>query len=225
MSPKVAIDLSFNPAYHRGEDKPVEQVNWYEAQEFCARLSRLTGENYRLPSEAEWEYACRAGAEDYTEYYFGDDASQLDDYGWYGNNSGDRAIDADRIWEEVKLASSNFWEVVKRDSKILQERLKQNNCGTHSVGQKIPNVWGIYDLHGNVWEWCADDWRDSYSGAQKDSCIWTKDLNNYEDAETGRSLRGGSWFFSAKDCRSAYRYITDARDRYYDLGFRVVSMV
>ena len=183
------------------------------------------GENYRLSSEAEWEYACRAGAEDYTEYCFGDDPSQLDDYGWYGNNSGNRAVEADRIWEEVKLVSSNFWEVVKRDSKIFQERLKQNNCGTHSVGQKIPNAWGIYDLHGNVWEWCADDWHDSYAGAPKDSRIWTKDINDYEEAETGRSLRGGSWFFSAKDCRSAYRYITDARDRYYDLGFRVVCVV
>lgn len=84
MSPKVEIDLNLTPSFYRGEDKPVDQVTWHEAQEFCARLSRLTGENYRLPSEAEWEYAYRAGAEDYTKYHFGDDASQLDNYGWYG---------------------------------------------------------------------------------------------------------------------------------------------
>ncbi|PZO38151.1 MAG: hypothetical protein DCF19_16910 [Pseudanabaena frigida] len=108
MSPKVEIDLSLNPSYHRGGNKPVEQVTWYEAQEFCARLSQLTGESYRLPSEAEWEYTCRAGAEEYNEYCFGDYVSQLEDYGWYGNNSGDRMIDTDRIWEEVDKDNNRY---------------------------------------------------------------------------------------------------------------------
>jgi formylglycine-generating enzyme required for sulfatase activity len=81
-SPMIDLDLNPNPSYHRGDNKPVEQITWYEAQEFCARLSQLTGESYRLPSEAEWEYACRAGATEYSEYCFGDDLSQLDDYGW-----------------------------------------------------------------------------------------------------------------------------------------------
>ena len=212
MSPKVEIDLSLSPSYHRGDDKPVEQITWYEAQEFCARLSRLTGESYRLPSEAEWEYACRAGAEDYTEYCFGDDPSQLDDYGWYGNNSGDRAIDADRIWKEVNQDASQY-----------TQRLRQNNSGTHPVGQKLPNAWGLYDLHGNVWEWCADDWHDSYAGAPTDAQIWLKNVKNYEaGGGTEKALRGGSWFINDFNCRSANRYWYYADGRNLDFGFRVV---
>ncbi len=215
MSPKVEIDLSLNPAYHRGDDKPVEQITWYEAQEFCARLSQLTGENYRLPSEAEWEYACRAGASEYTEYYFGDDASQLDDYGWYGNNSGDRAIDADRIWKEVNQNASQY-----------TQRLRQNNNGTKAVGQKLPNAWGLYDMHSNVWEWCADDWHDNYEGAPIDSQVGTKDIKNYEDGgATKKLLRGGSWNNAAQDCRSAVRVSYPARNQLNHLGFRVVCVL
>ncbi|TYQ25233.1 formylglycine-generating enzyme family protein [Pseudanabaena sp. UWO311] len=211
MSPKVEIDLSLNPAYHRGDDKPVEQITWYEAQEFCARLSQLTGENYRLPSEAEWEYACRAGASEYTEYSFGNDASQLDDYGWYGNNSGDREIDADQIWKDVNRDNNRYWE-----------RIRQNNCGTHPVGLKPANDWGLYDMHGNVWEWCADDWHDSYEGAPIDSQIWVKDVKNCEDSEIQKVLRGGSWNFVAWYCRSAYRSRVNARSQSNFVGFRVI---
>ena len=215
MSPKVEIDLSLNPAYHRGDDKPVEQITWYEAQEFCARLSQLTEENYRLPSEAEWEYACRAGASEYTEYYFGDDASQLDDYGWYGNNSGDRAIDADRIWKEVNQNASQY-----------TQRLRQNNNGTKAVGQKLPNAWGLYDMHSNVWEWCADDWHDNYEGAPIDSQVGTKDIKNYEDGgATKKLLRGGSWGNLAQDCRSACRDTYFARRQINFIGFRVVCVL
>ena len=215
MSPKVEIDLSLNPAYHRGDDKPVEQITWYEAQEFCARLSQLTGENYRLPSEAEWEYACRAGASEYTEYYFGDDASQLDDYGWYGNNSGDRAIDADRIWKEVNQNASQY-----------TQRLRQNNNGTKAVGQKLPNAWGLYDMHSNVWEWCADDWHDNYEGAPIDSQVGTKDIKNYEDGgATKKLLRGGSWYDNAQLCRSAFRDSFIARYQDGSIGFRVVCVL
>ncbi|MBD2176005.1 SUMF1/EgtB/PvdO family nonheme iron enzyme [Pseudanabaena sp. FACHB-1998] len=184
MSPKVAIDLILNPSYYRGEDCPVEKVNWYEAQEFCARLSSLTGESYRLPSEAEWEYACRAGLEEYMEYCFGGDADQLGEYAWYDKNS---------------------------------ERK------THPVGQKLPNAWGLYDLHGNVWEWCADDWYDSYEGTPIGSQNWIKDIKNYKEGDgTTKSQRGGSWFSNAYNCRSANRNrsFTDHRDYY--LGFRVI---
>ena len=212
MSPKVDIELSLNPSYHRGEDKPVEQVTWYEAQEFCARLSKLTGENYRLPSEAEWEYACRAGASEYTEYCFGDDPSQLDDYGWYGNNCGDRLIDADRIWNEVN-----------QDANQYLERVRQNNNGTHPVGQKSPNAWGIYDMHGNVGEWCADDWQNSYEGAPIDPQNWTKDIKNYAmGGEKIKLLRGGSWYYNARSCRTAARYWYNALSQRYRIGFRVV---
>jgi len=184
MSPKVAIDLSLNPSYYRGEDCSVEKVDWYEAQEFCARLSRLTGESYRLPSEAEWEYSCRAGAEEYTEYCFGDDEDQLEEYAWYDKNS---------------------------DRK------------THPIGQKLPNAWGIYDMHGNVWEWCADDWHDSYEEAPIDSQIWTEDIKNHEDGgETAKLLRGGSWNNLAWGCRAALRSRCHATLQYSYIGFRVV---
>ena len=215
MSPKVEIDLSLNPSYHRGDNKPVEQVTWYEAQEFCARLSRLTGEEYRLPSEAEWEYTCRAGAKEYSEYSFGDDASQLDDYGWFGNNSGDRAIDTDQIWKDVN-----------QDNNRYSERIRQNNCGTHPVGLKSANAWGLYDMHGNVWEWCADDWNDNYEEAPFDSQIWTKDVKNYkESGETKKLLRGGSWRDFAQNCRSAYRNSNNARHLSVIVGFRVVCVL
>ncbi|MFN7716414.1 MAG: SUMF1/EgtB/PvdO family nonheme iron enzyme [Pseudanabaenaceae cyanobacterium] len=213
-SPKVNIDLSLHPSYDRGENKPVEQISWDEAQEFCVRLSRLTGQTYRLPSESEWEYACRAGEEKYTEYYFGNDPSQLDDYGWYGNNSGDRPIDTIRIWEEVERDSIRYWD-----------RLRQNNNGTHLVGQKRPNAWGLYDMHGEVWEWCADDWHDSYEGAPMNSWSWTKDISNNKDRELEiekKLLRGGSWGHNALLCRSACRYYAFASAHVSRYGFRVV---
>ena len=180
MSPKVAIDLSLNPSYHRGDDCPVEKVDWGEAQEFCARLSKLTGESYCLPSEAEWEYACLAGAETYTEYYFGDDEGRLGEYAWYSENSDNK---------------------------------------THPVGQKLPNAWGLYDLHGNVWEWCADDWHHDYEGAPSDSQIWVKDIiTNYEV----KKMRGGSQDDDARNCRSAFFKGSLASNHFYVDGFRVV---
>ncbi|MBD2319690.1 nSTAND1 domain-containing NTPase [Phormidium tenue] len=184
MSPKVEIELSLNPSQFRGEDKPVEKVDWYEAQEFCARLSCLTGENYRLPSEAEWEYACRAGAEAYTEYCFGDDEYQLREYAWYDENS---------------------------DRK------------TQPVGQKLPNDWELYDMHGNVWEWCADDWHDSYKGSPTDAQTWTEDITDYEESgATVKLLRGGSWLNHYWICRSAVRVDYIARIQNNSFGFRVV---
>jgi formylglycine-generating enzyme required for sulfatase activity len=116
-----------NPSKFPRADSPVEQVSWKDAQEFCQKLSQKTGKKYRLPSEAEWEYACRAGSK--TEYYFGDDAKQLGDYAWYNENS---------------------------------------NQKTHVVGQKKSNAWGLYDMHGNVWEWCEDIWHGDYEGAPTD---------------------------------------------------------
>ena len=123
---------------------PVELVSWEEAQEFCLKLSEMTGRECRLPSEAEWEYACRAGTT--TRYYFGDDANQLGDYAWYSDNS---------------------------DSQ------------THPVGEKKPNDWGLYDMHGNVWEWFEDRWHRNYKGAPKDGSAWVQGDNS------SRVLRGG----------------------------------
>ncbi|MFM6661219.1 MAG: formylglycine-generating enzyme family protein, partial [Microcystis panniformis] len=143
------------------QQNPVERVSWNDAQAFCQKLSQITGKTYRLPTEAEWEYACRAGTT--TRFYFGDDASQLGDYAWYSANSQSK---------------------------------------THPVGQKRPNAWGLYDMSGNVWEWCEDNWHNNYIGAPKDGSAWT--INN-DNRYYSRCLRGGSWCSYPINCRSANR--------------------
>ncbi|BBH39226.1 hypothetical protein myaer102_17550 [Microcystis viridis NIES-102] len=167
----------FKNWFKNNPQNPVENVSWNDAQAFCQKLSQITGKTYRLPTEAEWEYACRAGTT--TRYYFGDDANQLGDYAWYYGNSQDT---------------------------------------THPVGQKKPNAWGLYDMSGNVWEWCEDNWHDNYIGAPKDGSAW---LTNDNDCQI---MRGGSWSFNPSYCRSAYRD-EFYRDGYDDIGFRVVCGV
>ncbi len=166
-----------NSWFKNNLQNPVEQVSWNDAQAFCQKLSQITGKTYRLPTEAEWEYACRAGTT--TRYYFGDDANQLGDYAWYNGNSGGK---------------------------------------THPVGQKRPNAWGLYDMSGNVWEWCEDDWHSSYIGAPTDGSAW---LINDNDNDY-RIPRGGSWYTYPINCRSAYRDFSPRRDNFNLFGFRVV---
>jgi formylglycine-generating enzyme required for sulfatase activity len=186
---KVERDLDLNPAYFKdrpdSDRRPVEQVNWYDAVEFCARLSILTGREYRLPSEAEWEYACRAGTT--TPFYFGET--------------------------------------------ITGELANYDASETTPVGQFTPNAFGLYDMHGNVWEWCADTWHDNYDGAPSDGSVWLD--NNQEENIDGKSrfgtysvMRGGSWGNNPNPCRSAFRYNDLYRRvyRYYDNGFRVVCV-
>ena len=165
-----------NPSSFQGDDRPVECVFWDDTVEFCQKLSKQTGTEYRLPTEAEWEYACRAGTS--TKYYFGNDEDELKKYAWYSENSSE----------------------------------------THPVGEKQPNQWGLYDLHGNVWEWCQDDWHDNYQGAPTDGSARV--------SVTGGKgvLRGGSWDDLPIFCRSAIR---DRDIRYYRIlliGFRVVCV-
>jgi len=168
--------MGSNPSHFNngGDDCPVEQVSWDDAQEFIRKLNQKEGaDNYRLPTEAEWEYACRAGST--TAYCFGDDESRLKEYAWYDKNS---------------------------DSK------------THPVGLLKPNAWGLYDMHGNVWEWCQDWYGDYPSDAATDPIGAT--VGSY------RVLRGGSWSYFARYCRAAYRdaYSPGGRRNYY--GFRLV---
>jgi formylglycine-generating enzyme required for sulfatase activity len=167
-----------NPSHFKGARNPVEGVSWDDAQAFCKQMSQKTGRSVRLPSEAEWEYACRAGTS--TWFYNGDRNEDLRRVGWYDKNSADR---------------------------------------THPVGEKEPNVFGLYDMHGNVWEWVEDDWHDDYTGAPTDGSAWIETHRG-----DGRVLRGGSWFGSAGVCRSACRLWFGPVNRDVIFGFRVVLL-
>jgi formylglycine-generating enzyme required for sulfatase activity len=173
-----------NPSRWKGPRNSVEMVNWSEAVEFCRRATILlqarkllpANEVIRLPSEAEWEYACRASTT--TRYSFGDSVADLKDHAWYRANS--KGEDP-------------------------------------PVGRKKPNAWGLYDMHGYVWEWCQDAWHPSYDGAPADGSAW-------ESADTNeRVLRGGSWADSADACRSAHRHHVSADQRSDTIGFRCVK--
>jgi formylglycine-generating enzyme required for sulfatase activity/serine/threonine protein kinase len=201
--------IGSNPSNFKGPQNPVEQVSWDDAVEFCRRLSAVPAEKaagyvYRLPTEAEWECACRAGTT--TEYSFGDSELELGDYAWFGNNSGDKQIDA---W---KNREADKYDSVKHVKDV--ENVMGNNLRAHPIGGKKPNAWGLYDMHGNVCEWCQDRYGDYPSGAVADP---TGAANGSD-----RVNRGGSHFNFAWGCRSAYRYghAPDVRDD--RLGCRVL---
>jgi len=174
--------MGSNPSYFLspGEDSPVEFVSWNDVQAFIIELNKLGEGTYRLPTEAEWEYAARAGSTtalangDITETYCGYDPN-LDAMGWYCGNSGDKK---------------------------------------HSVAQKQPNAWGLYDMHGNVWEWCQD-WYGTYPSSA---------VTDPQGPSSGsfRVFRGGSWSINALSCRSAYRFSFSPNLRKRNLGFRLV---
>jgi formylglycine-generating enzyme required for sulfatase activity len=189
---KVKIDLDSDPSSFKGDRLPVESVSWLDTLEFCRRLSKETGKDYRLPSEAEWEYACRAGT--ITPFHFGEMITpELVNYNG-----------------EYPYADAPKGEYRKK---------------TTPVGRFPANAFGLYDMHGNLWEWCADDWHDNYERASTDGSIWIEDIKNYEAPETGKLLRGGSWYNLALNCRSACRFHFVARLRAFDIGFRVVAFL
>jgi formylglycine-generating enzyme required for sulfatase activity len=199
--------LASAPSNFTGEDRPVEQISWHEAVEFCARLSAQTGRTYRLPTEAEWEYACRADTT--TPFCFG------------------KTITTD-------LANYN-------GSVFRNEPEGHSRGETTSVGQFPPNAFGLYDMHGNVLEWCLDHWHSNYDGAPADSRAWLDNGNNVLLDEGGNSLtdengssltvedddkiyvlRGGSWYNDPRHCRSAYRHYLNPGSRDLNVGVRVV---
>jgi sulfatase modifying factor 1 len=166
-----------------GDNYPATYVSWEDAMKFCQKLTdqeRIAGRlpvdwEYSLPTEAQWEYACRGGAK--SRYSFGDDESDLGEYAWFDKNALD-------IGEKY----------------------------AHTVGQKKANAWGLYDMHGNVWEWCRDCYADKLVGGADPQGPST---------DSDRVFRGGSWSDTSGDCRSASRGRSTPGDRSYDRGFRV----
>jgi len=168
------------PDYYEGQNyddnAPIIGVSWHDAVAFCEWLNEKQEEYvYRLPTEAEWEYACRA--ESTTKWCFGDNERELDNYAWYRENS-------------------------------------ENT--THIVGEKLPNKWGLYDIHGNVWEWCLDDYVDNYKSTPRDGSVMM------DENSGSKVLRGGSWNDDVNNTRSAYRSRSYPTDRNYDVGFRLL---
>lgn len=194
--PVIKRRLSPNPSCFSGANRPVEQVSWQDAIEFCARLSAFTGQTYRLPSEAEWEYACRAGTQ--TPFHFGETiTTELANYS--GVN-----------WEyDGRLCSKGFYGQGPTGS----DRRETTDVGSFGVA----NDFGLYDMHGLVKEWCADPWHETYEGAPTDGSVWLMQGDPVQ-----RVLRGGSWNGGPRVCRSAFRSRADQDSNLYDIGFRVV---
>jgi formylglycine-generating enzyme required for sulfatase activity len=185
--PKVKQDLLEDPSKFKGTDRPVENVSWDDAIEFCDRLSAKTGKRYGLPSEAQWEYACRAGTT--MPFYFGETIST-----------------------DVANYNGNYTYEEGRKGNYRRE--------TMAVGKFPPNSFGLYDMHGNIWEWCADPWHDSYKNAPIDGSIWKTKPSN----DSYRLLRGGSWVNNPSGCRSAYRGRNERVNRNDDVGFRLLLL-
>jgi formylglycine-generating enzyme required for sulfatase activity len=220
--PEEGRRLEPDPSEFKGDDLPVEQVTWQDAIEFCARLSRLTGRKYRLPSEAEWEYACRAipspVVKESKPFHFGETLTS-------------------------NLANYRATEIYQQEAKG-EYREK-----TTPVRRFPPNAFGLYDMHGNIWEWCLDPWHEHYEGAPEDGKVWDEKDENYEGTpEDGKVwdeknndnryhnildninvlikddrthvLRGGAWGHDPRYCRSAYRGL-DLDDVINYVGFRL----
>ncbi|MFN6203191.1 MAG: formylglycine-generating enzyme family protein, partial [Acidobacteriota bacterium] len=172
------------PAYFKGDDLPVERVSWDDVQEFCRKLEALTGRKFRLPTEAEWEYAARAGTT--TPFAFGASLSS----------------------EQANFNGNYPYGGAQKG--VYREK-------TTTVGRFNPNQFGLYDMHGNVWEWVEDIWHGNYEGAPTDGSAWVSGSNS-----SRRVLRGGSWGVNGVFCRSAVRGHITPDTRYDKVGFRVV---
>jgi formylglycine-generating enzyme required for sulfatase activity len=183
------IVMKSNPSEFRGPDRPVEMVTWEAAASFCEKLTEIAlpdivSGSYRLPKEEEWEFACRAGTT--TRFSFGDEDTDLSSYGWYGDNSGVETLDTMALWLEVSA-----------DGKRYSERLTANGCKTHPVGTLRPNPFGLYDMHGNVYEWCQDACEPNTT---------TRDLTYDTGMSEFHVRRSSTCFDSSWSSRSARRY-------------------
>ena len=213
--------MGTNPSYWQGsrnrlgsdDAMPVEQVSWQEVQEFLLKLNeRNDGWTYGLPSESQWEYAARAGTN-------GDYAGNLDEMGWYANTSGEKHLDVYKIYASTT-------EPYFRAPELWKKHLGPNGNQPHPVGAKKPNAWGLYDMHGNVWEWVEGT--ESTVGYPQDFPI--DGSSNLTQAEkSGRVrfyavIRGGAYHSPAWACRSAERDNLFMQDRLNTIGFRVVAI-
>ncbi len=172
--------MGTKPSYFTGANRPVEEVSWNDSQAFITALNALGKGVFRLPTEAEWEYACRAGTS--TRWFFGDSPDRLGDYAWYASNSN-----ADGTGQKTQI-----------------------------VGLKLPNPFGLYDMTGNVWEWCQDWYHSTYQGAPTDGSAWEDPVGTY------RVLRGGAWYDDSSYCRSAFRSYSTPDGRLNSCGLRLV---
>jgi formylglycine-generating enzyme required for sulfatase activity len=176
----------------QGEQRPVVNVSWRDAMAFCQRLRLRTGKNYTLPSEAQWEYACRAGTT--TPFHWGATIS-------------------------TKLSNYDGRKVYGDGEKGEYQRQ------TMDVASFPANPWGLHDMHGNVWEWCADHWHNNYEEATNHGRAWINEEAKYNDEKISyRLLRGGSWNDRPAICRSAYRVTPPPDERYPVIGFRVCCL-
>jgi formylglycine-generating enzyme required for sulfatase activity len=187
-----------NPSEFKGEDRPVERVSWNRVQEFLNKLNaRMDGHRYRLPTEAEWEYAARAGSTSAPQ-------RALRDIAWFADNSGREVRDAEAFWDAL----------AERNERVrFTEWLKTNQNQTHPVGQKQPSAWGLYDMHGNVSEWCQD-WYETYyqDGPSHDPLGPSQG--------SFKVMRGGSWDDTASLLRSTYRRRDTPAFWLNNIGFR-----
>ncbi|ACK66489.1 protein of unknown function DUF323 [Rippkaea orientalis PCC 8801] len=202
---KVNIDLNPNPSHFTGDNRPVECVNWYEAVEFCQRLSRETGKDYQLPSEAQWEYACRS----VNSYQLSVISEELAIEEW-NQKYNLPFYRGETITTDLANYDGNYVYADEPKGQYRQE--------TTPVGQFSPNAFGLYDMHGNVWQWCLDDYHANYQGAPRDGSAWTS-----SDNDTTKILRGGSCNYIPNACRCAFRNLYGLpRDYLSNVGVRVV---
>ncbi len=240
----IAKDLKPDPSSFKEDYKeinrwqrPVESVSWYDALKFCAKLSKITKRNYRLPTEAEWEYACRA--------------APIQNLGEQNLNSSDEKLLIEE-WNQNRYQLFHFGETLSTDvanyrgtdweyeGKTYPSNFGRGLKGTYRkqttpVGYfKVANEFGLYDMHGNVWEWCLDSWHENYEreDVPTDGTVWNENKNHYQDIlanidellsiSSSHVIRGGSWYYLPNRCRSAYRnyYLPDVVN--FNLGFRVV---
>ena len=203
--------MGSNPSYFKGSKLPVEQVSWNDCQTFITKLNQLTGQTFRLPTEAEWEYAARGGTS--TSLYNGEEINilgynnspNLDPLAWYGGNCGQDYT------ESAGCDVSHGYDI----SEWPEKQYNDSKGGTHPVGLKQPNAFGLYDMLGNVSEWCQD-WFGTYSSSSQ-----TNPTGPSSGSE--RVFRGGSWSYDARFCRVSLRFYRAPSHADHDLGFRLAQ--